>query len=72
MAVRKVYKSVVGTRREEDQKVAPRRCEHTHHTPEAAQACLVTRVREAVRTTPLIELVAKVEYSHSRHDWFPL
>lgn len=71
---RKVYRSVLAVRRDAEQKLAPQGCEHTvryHSTPEAAHTCLAARVRDAL-SRPLIELVAKVEHSHSRHDWFPL
>jgi hypothetical protein len=68
---RKVFRSVVGTRYEIEQKGALVSCDHHHSTPEAASTCLAARVRDTLRRDP-IGVTAAIEYSHSRHDWFPL
>ena len=74
----KVYRSVLGVRLEAtptgppSRKLSPHSCTHFHSTVAAAGTCLAARIREAVRDAVPIELVGSVEYSHSRHDWFPL
>lgn len=70
---RKVFRSVLGTRYLIDQKGAPISCDHHHSTAESAATCLQARTREALRHDPApIGFEGRIEYSHSRHDWFPL
>jgi hypothetical protein len=76
--VRKVYRTVLEWRELPDpdlegeiEKPRPRRCEHIHFAEQAAHRCLSTRLHQIARR-PLRELRASIEYSHSRHDWFPL
>jgi hypothetical protein len=72
----KVYRAVVGVRREGGEKLVRLPCDHHHGTAAAAALCLSTRVRDLIRPqerrTPVVEVSGAVEYSHSRHDWFPI
>jgi hypothetical protein len=74
----RVYRSVFGVRLEVTptgppaRKLSPRPCTHYHSTVETAGTCLAARVREGVRDAVPVELAGTIEYSHSRHDWFPL
>lgn len=75
MMVTKKYRASVIIRREPNADAKGRPCGHVHRIAESASACGVSIIRRhsSRRDGQLIqELGFRIEYTHSRHDWFPL
>lgn len=69
---RKVFRSVVVVRTDVTESKATAVCPHLHTTVTVAVECGSARLRELMRSGPVIEAGFWVEQSSSRHMWFPL